>query len=131
MRIDHLFLVAVKTNGLRMPIPSVRPRLGETPLQAAKRVHFDCQVVHDPRPWLLLAGDQAASDNWIQTNRIPRDRVRVVLEASDIPQHPEEWQVAAVGHWIKRSQLRTAMIKLLMTCPVGGAQERTLSSASI
>lgn len=130
MRIDHLFLVAVKPSGLRIPLIGTRPRPDETPTQSVQRENFECKIVHDTRPWLLFAGDRQSADNWISTNRVAADRVRVVLRPEDVPEDVQNWQFAAVGHWRRRKDLQHAMIRLLMLeRPVGAQESAALSCA--
>ncbi len=114
MRVDHMFLVAVAKNGERRPIVGLRPVDGEPVLDAAKRCNPGCAVVMDARPWALLAGDEESADKWIQTNRMPPERMVRVRTVDDVPANPLAYQVAAVGHWIRRAPLRDAMLRLLM-----------------
>lgn len=112
MNVSHLKIVAIRKNGERWPVIGVKLAFPtEDPLDAAKRSYPQCNVGVDARPWALIAGDEPSAQNWMQTNRMPDVlRVRTV---DDVPSNPLEYQVAAVGHWIRKPLLRNAMLKLL------------------
>lgn len=113
MKVGHLNIVAIAKSGERWPIVGVKlASPDEAPIDAARRAYPHCEVRVDARPWALLAGDDASAEKWMQTNRMPGVlRVRTV---NDVPARPQDYQVAAVGHWIRRPLLRDAMLRLLM-----------------